>query len=172
MARVDKTDSAVGVVRAVLNADLSDDVLDSVIGVGLNASGKIVVGAGQTGIIGVMNPSRYFQKAGMPADIFVLADIEDIGEGPNDPTLDAGKAVYADNTTGELSHTAAGGTYVGYTVEADRLILALGGGAGAEGAGIAPVTLTAVPATFTDTAAVKAYLDTLVGELKSSAVFN
>lgn len=172
MARVDKTESAVGVVRGVLNADLNDNILDSVIGVGLNATGKVVVGAGQTGIIGVINPSKFFQKAGRPCDIFVLADIEDIGSGANDPDLDAGKAVFADNTTGVLSHTAAGGTYVGFTVEADRLILAVGAGSGAAAAGIAAVTLTAVPGAFADVAAVRTYLLQLVTDLKSSSVFD
>lgn len=36
----------------------------------------------------------------------------------------------------------------------------------------APVTLTAVPASFADEAAVRAYLLTLVTELKSSPAFN
>lgn len=173
MARVDKTDSAVGVVRAVLNADIVlDDFEDGLLAVGLNSTGKVVPGAGQTGIIGVLNPSRFFSKAGTPVDIFVLADIEDIGEGANDPTLDAGKPVYADNTTGVLSHTSAGGTYIGFTVEADRLILAIGGGSGLASAGIAAVTLTAVPGSFADEAAVQSYLSTLVTQLKSSAVFD
>lgn len=35
-----------------------------------------------------------------------------------------------------------------------------------------PVNLTAVPATFADEAAVRAYLNTLVTELKSSPYFN
>lgn len=143
MARVDKTESAVGVVRAVLNADWADDHLDSVYGVGLNSTGKIVLGAGQTGIIGVVNPSKFAAKAGLPTDIFVLADIEDIGDGDNDPTLDAGKKVYAHNTTGVLSHTAASGTYVGFTVEADRLILEMGGGLSGGTTGVTP---TAAPA--------------------------
>lgn len=173
MARVDKTDSAVGVVRAVLNADLEDTVLDSVIGVGLNATGKIVVGSGQTGIIGVLNPSRFFAAAGRPADIFVLADIVDIGKGANDPDLDAGKPVYADNTTGVLSHTGAGGTYVGYTVEADRLILNLGADAGAGGttAGVTPQTAPAIDATPADAAAVATDLQSVVTALIAAGVF-
>ena len=35
-----------------------------------------------------------------------------------------------------------------------------------------PTTLTAVPASFADVAAVKTYLDTLVGELKGSPYFD
>lgn len=146
MARIDKTDSAVGVVRGVLNADLDlDSYEDGLLGVGINSTGKVVPGAGQTGVIAVINPSRFWAKAGRPADLFVLGDFVDIGLGENDPDLDAGKAVYADNTTGELSHTAAGGTYVGYTVEADHLILALGG-PGSIGGGGSPITPQAAPA--------------------------
>lgn len=130
MARVDKTDSAVGVVRAILNTSWTDDELadEAPFGVGLNATGLIVKGAGQTGIIGVCipNPNQMNQYAGQPADIFVLADIVELAD------LDPGKAVYAHNTTGVLSHTATAGTYVGFTVEEDRLILNLAGGVAGE----------------------------------------
>lgn len=172
MARVDKTDSAVGVVRGVLAADLvMDDVEDSVIGVGINSTGQVVVGAGQTGIIGVMNPSRFFAKAGRPVDVFKLADIVDIGLGANDPSLDAGKAVYADNTTGELSHTAAGGTLVGFTVEEDRLIVAVGDGAGSGGASITPQAAPAVDDTPADATAVATDLASVVAALVAAGVF-
>jgi hypothetical protein len=127
MARVDKTDSAVGVIRAALNADLNANTEDSVIGVGLNSTGKVVVGAGNTGIIGVLNPSRFYMKAGDIVDVFRLADIVDIGVGDNDPTLTPGAKVYAHNTTGVVSTTATSGTLIGHTVEADRLILLIDG---------------------------------------------
>ena len=39
-------------------------------------------------------------------------------------------------------------------------------------AAITPVELTDVPATFADLAAVRSYLNTLVGELQSSVVFD
>lgn len=129
MARVDKTDSTVGVVRAVLAADYTDAELRTVIGVGLDTTGKVVPGAGNTGIIGVVNPSRTARKAGTPVDIFVLADICDIGRDANDATLAAGSKIYASTTTGVLSLSATGATYVGFTVEADRLIVAIGGNA-------------------------------------------
>jgi hypothetical protein len=124
MARIDKTASDVGVVRADLEADIPADHLDKVYGVGINALGHQVFGAGQSGIIGVANPSKFHSKAGRPADIFVLGDAVDcVG-------LSAGRKAYADNTTGvittpEAAPAAADATYVGFTVEADRLVIRL-----------------------------------------------
>lgn len=120
-ARVDKTDSAIGVVRAVLSADIPDNLLDTVVAVGLNASGQAVVGAGaagsQTGTIGVTIPNPYLNVAGQQIDIFKLGDIVDI------TGLVAGKKTWlkADGTLTQVS--AAGLVYAGYTVEADRLVL-------------------------------------------------
>lgn len=119
MARLDHAESAIGVVRATLNADIDPAKVDTVVGVGLNASGRILVGApGQTGIVGVIIPNRYLLKAGQQADIFKHGDIVDI-EG-----LAAGTKYFIDPTNGSLSATAtAGRVYAGYTVEADRLVL-------------------------------------------------
>lgn len=131
MARIDKTHSAVGVVRAALNADLDPADYDTVIGVGLNAQGRIVKGAGQTGIIGVINPSKARAKAGMITDIFVLGDVVDnVG-------LVAGTTYWADGDTGALvagtaitgaapatgAGSTAGSVQIGFTVEADRLVI-------------------------------------------------
>lgn len=118
MARVDKTESAIGVVRAVLDTKLPEADLDTVIGVGINAAGNAVRGAGKSGVIGVMNPSKHANVAGKPIDIFVLADIVDC-EG-----LTAGTKYYS-NAAGDLVTAAEGNTYVGFTVEADRLLIRL-----------------------------------------------
>jgi len=116
MARVDKTDSAIGVVRAPIDADFAEADFDTVIGVGINAAGHVVKGAGQTGVIGVAIPGRTVHRAGQICDIFKLADIVEFDGA-------AGTKYWAD-AAGEVSATdAAGSVYVGYTVEADRLIL-------------------------------------------------
>ncbi len=130
MARIDKTHSAVGVVRAALNADLLTTDYDTIIGVGLNAQGRIVKGGGQTGIIGVINPSRARAKAGQVTDIFVLGDAVDC------TGLAAGTTYWVDGTTGALvaggasgaqpgagAGSTAGSKRVGFTVEADRLVI-------------------------------------------------
>ncbi len=131
MARIDKTDSAVGVVRAPLNFAIVPGEYDTLIGVGLNAQGRIVKGAGNTGILGVINPSKARTKIGQITDIFVLGDAVDcVG-------LAAGTVYYADGVTGALAAGAAGtgaapgsgagstagSTRIGFTVEADRLVI-------------------------------------------------
>lgn len=121
MARIDKTHSAVGVVRAALNADVAEADYNKVIGVGLNAQGRIVYGAGQTGIKGIIIPDRTRRKAGLVTDIFVLGDVVEVDG------LPAGTSIYADPATGALATTDAAGvnTYIGFTVEADRLVIRL-----------------------------------------------
>lgn len=118
MARIDKTESAVGVVRAANAADVSAVDFDKLFGVGLNGSGRVVKGAGTTGVIGVTTWHRGIRKAGQIIDIFKLGDFVETG-------LAAGTKYYADTTTGVVSTTSAGGTLIGFTVEADRLVLAL-----------------------------------------------
>lgn len=119
MARVDKTESAIGVVRAPLDAPLATEDLDSVIGVGISTTGTAVRGAGNSGIIGVMNPSKFANVAGKPIDIFVLADIVEC-EG-----LTPGTRYFANPAGDIVADSAAGNTYVGFTVEADRLLIRL-----------------------------------------------
>lgn len=118
MARVDKTNSAIGVVRATLSADLDEALIDTIVGVGLNASGQIVAGAAsQSGFIGVILPTKWLSKAGQQADIFKHGDIVEC-EG-----LAAGTRYWL-TAAGALTPTSAAGlVYAGYTVEADRLIL-------------------------------------------------
>lgn len=117
MARIDKTDSAVGVVRALIATDLLLADYDTVIAVGLDSSGKVVKGAGQTGIIGVVIPGSTVHRAGQVADIFKLGDVVECAG------LTAGTKYYA-TSAGVLTSTATSNTYVGFTVEADRLVLA------------------------------------------------
>lgn len=118
MARIDKTESAVGVVRAKNAADIAATDFDKIFGVGLNAQGRVVKGAGTTGIIGVTHWDRTKRKAGQVIDIFKLGDFVDCTD------LAAGTKYYADAVTGVISTTNTG-TYVGFTVEADRLVLAI-----------------------------------------------
>lgn len=118
MARIDKTHSAVGVVRSDMAADWAEADFDKPFGVGINGSGKVVKGAGQSGIIGIVIPNKAARKAGKPADIFVLADVLEC------TGLPAGSKIYADAATGVLSTTNTG-TYVGFTIEAERLAVRL-----------------------------------------------
>lgn len=120
-ARVDKTNSQVGVVRAPLNADIADTEWNQVRGVGINSSGKVVLGAGQTGIVGIAIFDRTNCKANTPVDIFKLAEVILSGS----DLLTAASNITVNTTTGVASTTAASGTQIliGYTVETDRLIV-------------------------------------------------
>jgi hypothetical protein len=117
MARMDKTDSTVGVVRGTLAANFAAGDFNKVVGVGINASGRTVKGAGQTGVIGIMIPNPLSETAGRRCDIFKLGDAVDCDG------LKAGTKYYS-TPAGDLVEAAEGNTYVGYTVEADRLVLA------------------------------------------------
>jgi len=115
MARIDKTDSAIGVFRAPLNANLTGGAAP--LGVGINSSGRVVVGAGQTGIVGLI-VSPYDKSAGDPIDVLTNGELVEFGG--------AAGTVYTTNTTsGVISTTAKSATQVviGFTVEADRLIV-------------------------------------------------
>lgn len=118
MPRIDKTESAIGVTRGTLDADLPTSDYDKVIGVGFNASGRVVKGAGTTGIIGVINPSKTARRAGDIVDIF--------GNGSEflDFEGSAGTVYYAATATGAVSTTNTG-TKIGFTTESDRLVVTI-----------------------------------------------
>lgn len=119
-AQYDKIEPYANSTRGRLNAAFNDPAkLGTPYGVGFNANGRMVVGAGQTGIIGVLLLSTK-KKAGDAVDAMTSGDITGF-EGT------AGTKYYADPTTGVISATnAAGKTYVGFTAEADRLVVRVG----------------------------------------------
>jgi hypothetical protein len=123
-ARMDKTNSQVGVVRAYLAADIASTEWNRLRAVGLNSSGKVVLGAGNNGIKGIAVFDRTNSKAGMPVDIFKLGELILNTTGQND-LLVAATNYTANTTTGVVSSAAASGTQiaVGYTVTTDRFIL-------------------------------------------------
>jgi hypothetical protein len=118
MARTDKTQSAIGVTRAVIDVDFDEADFDTVIGVGINASGRVVKGAGQTGIVGVVIPGRTVYRAGQIADIFGNgSEIVEVAG------LAAGTAYFA-GADGVIDTTNTD-TPIGWTVEADRLVVTI-----------------------------------------------
>ena len=132
--RYDQVEPHVGIVRAPLAANLTFDSNGEFgpVAVSIDANGRCVVGtAGQSGYAGVliknvpMLPAGRFTagqtinnwmggRAGDVVDIMIQGQI--LGTG-----LPAGSAIYAD-AAGVLS-TVNTGTYVGYTVEAGRLVV-------------------------------------------------
>jgi hypothetical protein len=113
--RIDKYNPVGGGFRAPLAASYTGAA--AAIGVGLDSAGKVVAGAGQTGIVGVICiPTD--RAAGDIVDVMVNGEIVEAG-------LAAGTLYTANTTTGAISSAAVSGTQikVGHTVEAGRLIV-------------------------------------------------
>jgi hypothetical protein len=118
MPRFDKYDPLSGGFRAPLNADYTGSPL--VVGVGLNSSGRVVVGQGvaAVGIVGVIVQPKN-KKAGDIVDVMTEGEIVEFTSGV------AGQAYTANTTSGLVDATAASATQirVGFTVEATRLVV-------------------------------------------------
>jgi hypothetical protein len=76
MARIDKYQPVAGGFRAPLNAAYTGAV--AAIGVGLNSSGRVVAGAGVTGIIGVV-VSPYDKAARDIIDVMTAGEMVEFG---------------------------------------------------------------------------------------------
>lgn len=119
MARYDKYDPKAGGFRAPLNADLTKTSTGNPIGVGLNGSGRVVPGAGTTGVIGVLCTTKDM-KAGDIVDVMTNGEcVECVAP------FTAGTAITANTTTGALGVGAASAslTPIGFTAELARLIV-------------------------------------------------
>jgi len=113
--RIDKYNPVGSGFRAPLAANYTGAA--AAIAVGLNSSGRVVVGAGQTGIVGVICiPTN--KNAGDIVDVMKHGEIVEAA-------LVAGTLYSANTTTGVISSAAVSGTqiYIGHTVEADRLVV-------------------------------------------------
>ena len=115
MGRYDKYDPKAGGFRAPLEADWLADDVNTVIGVGLNASGHVVKGAGQTGVVGILLLTKV-RRAGEVVDVMTAGEVTDVD-------LTAGTAYAVANADGALGTT--GDVYVGHTVESSRLVVRL-----------------------------------------------
>jgi hypothetical protein len=127
MARYDKVEPLGGSFRALLAADwVADDGVP--IGVGLDVNGRVVPGAGNSGIVGVVVVVRNTYigslfKAGEVVDVMTDGEIVELSDDDMPSGRAAGVAVFAVAATGVLTATASGNTRVGHTVEADRLVV-------------------------------------------------
>lgn len=121
MARFDHVDPTIGMTRAALAADVDPADFDVVLSVGLDATGHAVLkSAGNSGFVGVTIVDRTKRRAGQIIDI--MAD----GELVECEGLTAGTKYYV-QADGTISNVMSE-TYVGYTVEADRLVVHFDGG--------------------------------------------
>lgn len=124
MARFDKVDPTVGMHRAPLAADVAEADWHKVLACGINAAGALVVkAAGNSGFVGVTIVDRTKRKTGQINDIMSHGEIVEC-EG-----LAAGTKYYV-QADGSISDVRSP-FYVGYTIEADRLVVLFSGGADA-----------------------------------------
>lgn len=126
MARIDKYNPISGGYRAPILAAITS-AHDGVIGggtapiaVGHDSSGRVVPGAGNSGIKGVLCLANKV-AAGDVVDVMTDGEIVEIGGV-------AGTTYTANTTTGVISSAAVSATQVsiGHTVEAGRLIVRMG----------------------------------------------
>lgn len=123
MARIDKYDPISGGFRAPLAAAYAGS--ENPIGVGLDVNGRLVPGAGNSGIKGVicippLNAAvpSFVKAAGAQVDVMTDGELVEFAGV-------AGTTYTANTTTGVISSAAASATqvYVGHTVEATRLVV-------------------------------------------------
>jgi len=115
MARYDKYEPKSGGFRAALAVALTGQAAPR--GVGLDVNGRVVVGAGTTGIQAVLV---------LPEDKAAGEVVDSMTDGEIVEFAGAAGTVYtAHTTTGVISAAAASGTQiaVGFTAEATRLIV-------------------------------------------------
>jgi hypothetical protein len=124
MARIDKYDPHVGGFRARLAADWLIGDIGAIIGVSLDANGRIVKGAGSQGIVGICVLQNFNRtKAGDQVDVMTDGELVEVtgltGQGP-------GKKMYM-TAAGVISATVLGaglnGYKLGQMVETDRLVV-------------------------------------------------
>ena len=125
MSRYDKYEPKGGGFRAPLAAAWAATEIGKVFGVGLNASGQVVAGIGNSGIVGVLIITSA-KAAGDIVDVMTSGEIVEITANDGTTALTAGTRYFADPTTGVLEASATGDYFVGFTVEAARLVVRAG----------------------------------------------
>lgn len=120
MARFDKYDPISGGFRAPLDFAVVAGEVGTIIGVGLNANGRVVKGAGNTGVRGAICPVKVM-AVGDIIDVMDAGDIVDVAG------LAAGTVYYVNDATGAVEAAApavgANKSQLGATVEATRLVV-------------------------------------------------
>ncbi len=162
--RWDKYDGYIGNYRAPLAADIVlATQANRVLAVGVNSSGAVTIGAGQTGVNGCIiipvGVDMYgnLLDGGVNTQAGDLADVGKHGEITNfkpsqpsgtPPAPAAGTNYYGHADGAVLASTAPGAIYLGHTVEADRLVVDVSAtGPGAVIKDNVPVGLAAVGGT-------------------------
>lgn len=134
MARYDKYDPKAGGTRAPLAAAWAAEDVGKPYAVGLNNSGQVVKGAGNSGIIGVLVLTKAY-PAKTVVDPMINGHIVEWAPTAGEPGVDfgtPGTSYYADPATGEIVAAAdadPGFVFVGFTVHGRRLVVNISRGA-------------------------------------------
>ncbi len=120
MARYDKYDPKVGGFRAPLAANRAKTSEGPPVPVALDVNGRVVEGAGVSGVVGVMITTKDL-NAGDIVDVMTSGEIVEFAGVP-------GTVYTAPSAGGAINNTApgAGRVRIGYTVEGTRLIVRMG----------------------------------------------
>jgi hypothetical protein len=133
VARVDKASPKAGGSRAPLAAAWSSNDIGKLYAVGLNASGQVVKGSGNSGIVGVLVLTKAY-PAGEVVDIMFNGHIVEFGPTAGTPGSDfgtPGTAYYgkADGNIVAAEDASEGDVYIGFTVHGRRLVVNVSRGA-------------------------------------------
>lgn len=120
LSRYDKYEPFGGGFKAPLAAAIPATDAGKIRGVGFDANGRVVIGAGQSGVVGVTIANQAF-AAGDPIDVMTDGEIVEAAASDGTTALTAGTKYYA-AADGSISTTNTG-TYVGVTASAQRLIV-------------------------------------------------
>lgn len=122
MARFDKYDPKDGGFRALCGVAFATADVGKVWAVGLNASGAVVKGAGNTGVVAVVVPTEA-KAIGDPIDCMTDGEIVEMTTQAG-AALTAGTRYFGVAASGDFNTTNTG-TPLGFTAEATRLIVRL-----------------------------------------------
>lgn len=125
MARYDKYDPYSGGFRAPLASAIAAADKNKVYAVGLDSAGRVVLGAGQSGVVGVL-VAHDVKAAGDIVDVMTAGEIVEFTLGDGTAAA-AGTAYYGVGTDGTYTATATGNKKLGWTVEASRLVVRFAG---------------------------------------------
>lgn len=122
MARYDKYDPISGGFRAPLAAAVTAANKNKVYAVGLDSAGRVVLGAGQSGIVGVL-VTHDAKVAGDIVDVMTDGEIVEFTLGDGTSAAAAGTVYYGVAADGTYTATVSTNTRLGHTVEAKRLVV-------------------------------------------------
>ena len=125
MARYDKYDPKAGGFRAPVAVAVTSADFGKPFGVGIDANGRVVKGAGTSGVVGVMINTKA-KAVGDIVDVMTHGEIVEATLSDGTTAIAAGVPGYAVPASGLLSVTATANWRLGHTVEGTRLVVRAG----------------------------------------------